>query len=106
MVPLPEFNVRPLAVVAGALSTVPLSVTLPAPAAVKTALWFKVMSWPNTIPDPAVVVDTVIVVTAPVSPNNTVPAPLSVIDPELDTFPNNCKILLFEIITAPPLVVN
>jgi hypothetical protein len=65
------------------------------------------MSWPNTIPDPAVVVDTVIVgLTALASPNNTVPAPLSVIDPELDTFPNNCKILLFEIITAPPLVVN
>ena len=90
--PLVEFNARPLAVVAS-LFTVPLKVTLPAPAAVNTPSRFNVMFLPNTIPDPAVVVDTVIVgLVAAKSPNTTVPAPLSVIDPELVTLPNNCKI--------------
>ena len=90
--PLVEFNANPRAV-AVALSTVPLKVTLPAPAAVNTPSRFNVMFLPNTIPDPAVVVDTVIVgLTAPASPNTTVPAPLSVIDPALVTLPNNCKI--------------
>ena len=90
--PLVEFKVRPLAV-AVALSTVPLKVTLPAPAAVNTPSRFKVMFLPNTIPDPAVVVDTVIVgLVAAASPNTTLPAPLSVIDPALNTLPNNCKI--------------